>query len=113
MSSAHAIDNVASLLYGHNTRKQDINFAARAEDNGLSLPLIHTVILNRSTLYNKDASKAFSAIYAAIKKRVERFEGSSASRFTSLRFPGSGEERFTLMPDSHSVAIVCSHKGLP
>lgn len=112
-ASARAIDNVASLLYGHNTRKQDINFAARAEDNGLSLPLIHTVILNRSTLYNKDASKAFSAIYAAIRKRVERFESSAARRFTSLKSSGSGEGRFTLMPDSHSVAIVCSHKGLP
>lgn len=112
-ASARAIDNVASLLYGHNSRKQDINFARRAEKDGLSLPLIHTVILNRSTLYNKDASKAFSAIYTAIKERVERFELSTASRFTSADLLDSTEGRFTLMPDSHSVAIVCSHKGLP
>ena len=110
-SSARAIDNLASLLYGYKINQKDVNFASKAENEfQLNIPLIHSVILNRSTLYNQDASKAFRAMHDAIKNRVSAFYKANTSRFTSLK---DEKDRFFLMPDSHSVAIVCSHLGLP
>jgi chromosome partitioning protein len=109
-SSARAISNVASLVYGigENDAISQVSFSAQAKKFGLSLPLIHTVILNRSTQYNKQASKAFAAMFDNIKKRVNDLYARSSKSFTS----GSGNY-FEDMPDNHSVAIVCSYYGRP
>ncbi len=108
-SSARAIDNVASLLYGFGVSNEylPVNFSTKASDFGMSLPLIHSVILNRSTQYNKKASKAFEAMFNAIKQNVIRFQREEEERFVN------GSALFREMPDSHSVAIVCSHYGMP
>jgi chromosome partitioning protein len=65
------------------------------------------VILNRSTQYSKKASKAFGAMFDEIKRRVEELK-KVASGYFSKKGPN-----FEDVPDSHSVAIVCSHQGLP
>jgi len=108
-SSARAINNVAALLYGFDTPEgyKTVNFAAKSEQFDISLPLIHSVILNRSTQYNRKASKAFAVMFSAIKTNVESFKRREPNRFVH------GEVQFKEIPDSHSVAIVCSHKGLP
>ena len=108
-SSARAIDNVAALLYGHgaNPRHDAVNFHAKAKAFQMPLPLIHSIILNRSTLYNQDASKAFQAMFDAIQNRVSRFKTSRPECFVS------GTTQYPVVPDSHSVAIVCSHHGIP
>ena len=49
---------------------QTVNFSAQAQKYGVALPSIHLVPLNRSTQYDKKASRAFSAMYAAIQDRV-------------------------------------------
>ena len=38
----------------------------------MPVPLMHSVLLNRSTLYDKKASKAFGAMFDEIKKRVKK-----------------------------------------
>jgi chromosome partitioning protein len=108
-SSARAINNIASLLYGINISDnyKPVNFSSKTEQFGLSLPLIHAVILNRSTQYSQKASKAFSAMLEAIKNNVEEFKRKNPSNFVN------GNAVFDEMPDSHSVAIVCSHHGKP
>ncbi|MCI5150634.1 MAG: ParA family protein [Candidatus Electrothrix sp. MAN1_4] len=108
-SSARAIDNVASLLYGFGVSREymPVNFSTKANQFGISLPLIHSVILNRSTQYNKKASKAFEAMFNAIKENVLKFQKADNSRFVN------GKAIFREMPDSHSVTIVCSHYGMP
>lgn len=108
-SSARAIDNVGSLLYGISTGKDygTANFSVKASQFGLPLPPIHSVILNRSTQYNKKASKAFGAMFDEIKRRVDSLEKAAPSHFPS------GGANFADVPDSHSVAIVCSHQGIP
>ena len=108
-SSARAIDNVGSLLYGVSSGANygAANFPARAKNSGLPLPIIHTVILNRSTQYSKKASKAFGAMFDEIKRRVEELK-----KVASVYFSKKGPN-FEDVPDSHSVAIVCSHQGLP
>lgn len=108
-SSARAINNVAALLYGFGILEgyKPVNFSTKIEQFGLALPLIHSVILNRSTQYNKKASKAFAAMFEAIKSNVVNFRNCEPSHFVN------GNVVFDEMPDSHSVAIVCSHHGMP
>ena len=74
----------------------------------MALPVIHSVLLNRSTLYNKKASKAFGAMFDEIKKRTKRLQKTDPSIFF-----GNGSINFRVVPDNHSVAIVCSHLGKP
>jgi chromosome partitioning protein len=72
----------------------------------MALPLIHSVLLNRSTLYSKKASKAFGAMFEEIKKRTEKLQKSDPAIFVS-------GVNFHVVPDNHSVAIICSHLGRP
>jgi len=108
-SSARAIDNVGSLLYGV-MRGADYgaaNFPVRAKHFKIKLPEIHSVVLNRSTQYSKKASKAFGAMFDEIKRRVSALRESSPDSFVK------DGPHFEDVPDSHSVAIVCSHQGKP
>jgi chromosome partitioning protein len=108
-SSARAIDNVGSLLYGvmNGANYGAANFSGRAKQFSIKLPGVHSVVLNRSTQYNKKASKAFGAMFDEIKKRVSLLKGQATSSFKS------DGPNFEDVPDSHSVAIVCSHRGIP
>lgn len=107
-SSARAIDNIGALLYGIGVSGlySGVDFKAKTNSFMMPLPLIHSVLLNRSTLYSKKASKAFSAMFDEIKKRTETLQQKDASIFVS-------GVNFHVVPDNHSVAIVCSHLGRP
>jgi len=89
------------MLYG------EVDFKAKTSKFNMQLPHIHSVLLNRSTQYNKKASKAFGAMFDEIKKRTKRLQKSDSSRFVN------GKVNFQEVPDNHSVAIVCSHLGRP
>jgi chromosome partitioning protein len=108
-SSARAIDNVGSLLYGIgvNNAYGEVDFKAKADKFKMPLPQVHLVLLNRSTQYNKKASKAFGAMFEEIKKRTKHMQKSDPKRFVD------GKVNFQEVPDNHSVAIVCSHQGSP
>ena len=108
-SSARAIDNVGALLYGIGVSDayNEVDFKAKTKKFSMPLPVVHCVLLNRSTLYNKKASKAFGAMFDEIKRRTEKLRTSDQSRFTP------GPLNFQVVPDNHSVAIVCSHLGKP
>jgi hypothetical protein len=108
-SSARAIDNLGSLIYGidESNISKKVGFFAKSKDSNISLPLIHSIILNRSTQYRKDTSKAFAAMFNNIKDKAEKLKDKAPQNFTG------GEILFEDMPDSHSVAVVCSHHGMP
>lgn len=108
-SSARAVDNLSALIYGLGpaTAHAGVGFHCRVDDFSLPLPVIHSVVLNRSTQCNKKASKAFGAMFDAIKDRVERLRRTAPQHFVG------GEASFHEIPDNHSVAIVCSHLGQP
>lgn len=110
-SSARAIDNLGQLLYGVGLPPAyaGATFSALAQKHGMAPPSVHLVPLNRSTQYDKKASKAFSAMYAEIQRRVDALRAQVPQRF-SLR---ASESPFLDMPDAHSVSIVVSHKGVP
>jgi chromosome partitioning protein len=63
--------------------------------------------LNRSTQYSQKASKAFRAMFDEIKRRTDDLKTKAPQCF------GHNGALFHDVPDSHSVAIVCSHKGMP
>ena len=109
-SSARAIDNIGQLIYGNNipVQYEKAIFAKRLKAEGLKVPSIHMVLLNRSTQYNKKASKAFGAMFDQIKSKVTYL-------IENQREAGinNGEDIFFDIPDTHSVAIVASHQGIP
>lgn len=108
-SSARAIDNVGSLLYGMGSAKNygSASFSAKASEFHMTLPNVHSVLLNRSTQYSQTASKAFTAMFDEIKRRTSKLQAQAPSYF-----PANGPY-YKDIPDSHSVAIVCSHLGMP
>ncbi len=107
-SSARAIDNIGALLYGIGDSVYDsANFASKASSFNMAPPLIHSVMLNRSTWYSEKASKAFGAMFDEIRRRTDSLKETDPQCFTS------GSTRYFQIPDAHSVAIVCSHLGRP
>jgi chromosome partitioning protein len=108
-SSARAIDNVGGLLYsiGVSGAYAGVDFKAKTEKFHMPLPQIHSVLLNRSTIFNKKASKAFGAMFEEIKKRTRHLQKADPSRFVSKTI------NFQVVPDNHSVAMICSHLGKP
>jgi hypothetical protein len=97
-----------ALLYGIGDQTYAAaGFSAKAKTFNMTLPLVHSVILNRSTQYNKKASKAFGAMFDEIKKRVGGMKDDAPQHFVG------GKVNFAEIPDNHSVAIVCSHLGRP
>lgn len=109
-SSARAISNIGQLIYGIGVPESyaQVNFAKRAEDAGVGLPSIHVVPLNRSTQYDKSASKAFGAMYGEIKRRIAKLHSNEPHRFSVPL-----DDLFMDIPDAHSVSVVASHEGLP
>lgn len=110
-SSARAIDNVAQMLYGIGVPSayKGVNFASKADTFGMPLPAIHIVPLNRSTQYDKKASKAFGAMYDEIKNRVSSLRKEIPKKF-SLK---TTADAFMDVPDAHAVSVVSSYNGLP
>ncbi len=110
-SSARAIDNIGQLLFGVGVPAtySGVNFASRATNAGMGLPSIHVVPLNRSTQYDKRASKAFGGMYDEIKRRVEALKLATPAVFS---LP-NGQQPFLDIPDAHAVSVVASHLGLP
>lgn len=108
-SSARAITNIGQLIFGINVPAAyaAVSFSKRAKDNGLALPTIHVIPLNRSTQYEQKASKAFSAMYDEIKNRANKLYTADKAMFSSAK------SVFLDIPDAHSVSVVTSHLGLP
>jgi chromosome partitioning protein len=108
-SSARAIDNIGALLYGIGVSAaySGAAFKGKTDSFKMDLPTIHSVLLNRSTLYSDRASKAFGAMFDEIKKRTKKLQKSNPSIFAGKTI------NFKVVPDNHSVAIVCSHLGKP
>jgi chromosome partitioning protein len=108
-SSARAITNIGQLVYGVGVPAayESVSFAKRAQNAGLPLPTVHVIPLNRSTQYEQKPSKAFSAMYDAIKKRAATLFASNKNIFSTT------SNVFLDIPDAHSVSVVTSHFGIP
>lgn len=110
-SSARAIDNLGQLLYGIGlpAAYAGASFASQAKKHNLAVPSLHMIPLNRSTQYDKKASRAFSAMYAEIQTRVTGLRAQVPQHF-SMPPP---QQPFLEVPDAHSVSIVAAHEGVP
>ena len=109
-SSARAIDNIGQLVYGHGVPDQytDAMFSSRLKKEHMAPPSIGFILLNRSTQYNKKASQAFGAMFDEIKDRTNRLLNEEPAARGGLE-----GDYFHDVPDTHSVAIVASHHGMP
>ena len=109
-SSARAIDNIGQLVYGQGVPDQykGAMFSSRLKREEMNPPSIKLILLNRSTQYNKKASKAFGAMFDEIKSRANRLLKEEPAARGALP-----SEYFLDIPDTHSVAIVASHLGMP
>lgn len=114
-SSARAIDNVGTLVYGLKADQyKGVDFSSKAKSNNLNLPIVHSIIFNRSTQFDNKASKAFAAMFENIKSKVQNvIKDVNMSLSTESEAKGMNEPKYVDMPDSHSVSIICSHYGIP
>jgi cellulose biosynthesis protein BcsQ len=108
-SSARAIDNLGQLIYGINVQDayKAVSFYERCNTFHVTVPVVHSFVFNRSTQYDKKASKAFSAMFANIEERAKKLQAAKPNAFRG------GPLSCFEIPDNHSVAIVSSHHGLP
>lgn len=114
-SSRRGIENVMALLYGVGqgdiAEYAKINFARRAEADGVETPKLHTFVSNRVTLYGDSASKAFQIAAKSITDTVEKIYEGHPSLFESR---GSNiASAFVEVPDYHSACIVSTMTGTP
>ena len=111
-SSARAIRNVCRLVYGHDTPDayKKASFAGKVGEFGMSFPVMHLAVLNKSTQYNDAPSKAFQAMLDQIKNEVQSVYDKHAHDYFDGR---TFENLFSYMPDAHTVAVVCSSLGMP
>jgi cellulose biosynthesis protein BcsQ len=116
-SSRRAVENVVALLYGYNMDDPKIeiyariNFAKRANEEGLDIPKLHTFVSNRVTLYRGRASRAFEAVSESIKTTLETLHKKHRQIYANPRELPS--ERFIEIPDYHSACVVMTVKGIP
>jgi len=114
-SSRRGIENVMALLYGQGqgvvAEYAKINFARRAENEGVETPLMHTFVSNRVTLYGDTASRAFRIAAKTIKDTVTKMAKAHPSLFVSR--PRDLEHGFVEVPDYHSACIVSTMTGTP
>ena len=83
-SSARAVTNIGALLYGIGEEQyKEVSFKSKSDKFGMALPVIHSVLLNRSTQYSKKASQAFTAMFDEIKKRIKAIQKIAPSHFVA------------------------------
>ncbi|WP_367829696.1 ParA family protein, partial [Salmonella enterica] len=81
--TARAVDNLSQLVYGVGVQNdyRSVNFYDRCQQFGLAVPVIHSLVFNRSTEYDKRASKAFSAMFDEIRDRAENLRTNKPTAF--------------------------------
>lgn len=114
-SSRRAIENVVALTYGigddHVAAYARINFARRAREEGVNVPVLHTFVSNRVTRYEGKPSRAFQAVNNTIKDTITKIHGRNRTIFANPQF--DAEKSFLTVPDYHGACIVSSMTGTP
>jgi cellulose biosynthesis protein BcsQ len=113
-SSRRGIENIFALLYGvaDNELKgyARLSFTAKATEEKIDLPRLHTFVNNRVTIYKSEPSSAFQAKSRPIREVVQTVLETSRKIFVSH---STVDQLFEQMPDYHSVAVVASSEGCP
>ena len=116
-SSRRAVENVVALLYGKGMEDSKIetytkiNFAKRAQEEGLDIPKLHTFVSNRITHCEGKASKAFKVVSESIKETLDTLHKKHRQIYATPREKPS--ERFIEIPDYHSVCEIMTTTGVP
>lgn len=114
-SSRRAVENVVALLYGigdaHTATYAKISFSKRAKEEGIAIPLLHTFISNRQTLFDGKPTKAFEAVNGVIQDTVDSIYAKHRTLFANKKQNPS--EGFIEVPDYHGASIAAAMAGTP
>ncbi len=108
-SSARAIDNVARLVYGIKTPDmyKSVGFHSKTEQFKMRIPQFHMMLLNRSTTYDKNPSKAFQSMANQIEGQVKSFK----RELSNKQYTATND--INHMPDAHTASVVATSRGEP
>lgn len=109
-SSSRAITNVARLVYGIDTPEiyESVGFYSKTKEFQMGIPKLDMALLNRSTTYNRNPSKAFQAMANQIKENVDRFR----QKLPDTSYTETAKE-VRHMPDAHTASVIATSRGEP
>jgi hypothetical protein len=113
-ASIRGIRNLFKLIYGISLGSKEINddvflmFSTNARDAGLSLPLVHRFVQNKSRSNLADAAQAFKSHVLEIEELAKAMKDEHPEVFTS----GRGGEVLNVK-DGNTLATIINHVGQP
>jgi cellulose biosynthesis protein BcsQ len=112
-ASIRGIINLFNLIYGISLEKKDspeetlfLAFNSSVKDNGMTLPLIHSFILNRSRTHLKNAAKAFQSHITKIKELTSSIQHDHPDVYDEKK-----KERVFNIKDGNTLASIINHEG--
>lgn len=110
-SSRRGVENIFALLYGIASSKlapyARLSFSKKANDEGLVLPKIHSVVSNMVTMYKGKPSNAWSAKSGQITELISELKIQNQHVFFAK------DNLYFDVPDHHAAAVVSSTEGCP
>jgi len=113
-SSIKGINNLLRLVYGlkigGNLSEESVFdvFHTKARESGLSLPKIHSFIINKA----RTTSKSITAAYRAHVKEIENLVSDVSGKYPDL-FSEQNNNTPMSVKDGNNVAVVLNHNGQP
>lgn len=113
-ASIRGIRNLFKLIYGVPYGPQELNddvflmFSSNARDAGLSLPLVHRFVKNKSRSNLADAAQAFKSHVLEIEELAKHMKNQHPHLFTH----GNGGEVLNVK-DGNTLATIINHVGQP
>lgn len=114
-ASVRGIVNALKLIYGVNLSdakgyEEDVFlvFNTNAKENAISLPEIHSFVLNRSRSNLKDAATAFKSHVSEIGRVANLVQESHPDIFLNASF-----DRVFNIKDGNTLASIINHEGTP
>jgi cellulose biosynthesis protein BcsQ len=113
-ASIRGIRNLFKLIYGISLGSKEINddvflmFSTNVRDAGLSLPLVHRFVQNKSRSNLADAAQAFKSHVLEIEELAKAMKDEHPEVFTS----GRGGEVLNVK-DGNTLATIINHVGQP
>lgn len=114
-ASIRGIFNSFKLIYGISLTSKDkleedvfLAFNSHAKENALTLPLIHSFVLNRSRTNLKDAASAFKSHVDEIGKLAKSVQKSHPNIFLGNKYG-----HVFNVKDGNTLASIINHEGQP
>ncbi len=105
-SSIRALGNVFTLLYGTKTAEPYNTFSKTAQSCNLTLPKIHSLVLNKSKSHDKKTSKLVKSFTARLAAKKDELYQQYPNAFLE-----AVSKIYNIKDANSTLATVLSHKG--